>query len=84
MDFEMDRQWMPSGRPDGTPPAERLLIVCRQNTMPSVAAGQVLGRNGGFSVEPAMRGWVRAVVNDSDPVAQDGVMRSFTAPRRLA
>jgi NADPH-dependent curcumin reductase CurA len=47
--------------------------------MPALEAGQFLVRNEFLSVEPAMRGWVNAAANYSDPVAVGGVMRSFAA-----
>lgn len=44
--------------------------------MPDISDGQVLVRNIYLSVEPAMRGWVSAVPNYSEPVALGSVMRS--------
>jgi NADPH-dependent curcumin reductase CurA len=43
--------------------------------------GQVLVRNLYLSVEPAMRGWVNAVANYSEPVAIGAVMRSLAIGR---
>ena len=64
-------------RPHGIPQAEHFEVV--QTPMPALEAGQFLVRNEFLSVEPAMRGWVNAAANYSDPVAVGGVMRSFAA-----
>jgi len=64
-------------RPHGIPQAEHFEVV--QAPMPALEAGQFLVRNEFLSVEPAMRGWVNAAANYSDPVAVGGVMRSFAA-----
>jgi len=47
--------------------------------LPALGDGQVLVRNVYLSVEPAMRGWVSAVANYSEPVALGAVMRSIAA-----
>ncbi len=49
--------------------------------MPDPSDGQVLVRNIFLSVDPAMRGWVSAVANYSDPVALGAVMRSLAVGR---
>ena len=41
--------------------------------------GELLVRNEFLSVDPAMRGWVNAAANYSDPVGIGDVMRSFAA-----
>ena len=64
-------------RPHGIPQAEHFEVV--ESPMPSLEAGQFLVRNEFLSVEPAMRGWVNAAANYSDPVAVGSVMRSFAA-----
>ena len=64
-------------RPHGIPQAEHFEVV--QTPLPALEAGQFLVRNEFLSVEPAMRGWVNAVANYSDPVAVGSVMRSFAA-----
>ena len=64
-------------RPNGIPQAEHFELVA--SSMPSLDAGQFLVRNQFLSVDPAMRGWVNAVANYSDPVPLGGVMRSFAA-----
>ncbi len=47
--------------------------------MPEAGDGEFLVRNRFLSVDPAMRGWVSAVANYSEPVAIGEVMRSFAA-----
>lgn len=47
--------------------------------MPAPGDGEFLIRNRFFSVDPAMRGWVNAAANYSEPVAIGAVMRSFAA-----
>ena len=69
-------------RPHGIPQAEHFEVV--QSVLPALEAGQFLVRNEFLSVEPAMRGWVNAAANYSDPVAVGGVMRSFGAGVVLA
>lgn len=64
-------------RPQGIPQAEHFQIV--EAAMPVLESGQFLVRNEFLSVEPAMRGWVNAAANYSDPVPVGGVMRSFAA-----
>ncbi len=46
--------------------------------------GQILVRNEFLSVEPAMRGWVSAVANYSQPVGIGEVMRAFAAGEVIA
>ena len=64
-------------RPSGIPQSEHFEIVT--SALPALEAGQLLVRNEFLSVEPAMRGWVNAAANYSDPVAIGSVMRSFAA-----
>lgn len=64
-------------RPQGIPEAEHFEIV--EAAMPVLESGEFLVRNEFLSVEPAMRGWVNAAANYSDPVPVGGVMRSFAA-----
>lgn len=66
-----------TSRPNGIPQAEHFQIV--ETAIPALDAGQFLVRNEFLSVEPAMRGWVNAAANYSDPVPVGGVMRSFAA-----
>ena len=75
----VNRQVLLASRPDGIPQAEHFRIA--EAPIPSLGAGQVLVRNEWLSVEPAMRGWVNAVANYSEPVAIGAVMRSFAAGR---
>jgi len=49
--------------------------------VPGLSDGQVLVRNIYLSVDPAMRGWVSAVANYSEPVALGAVMRSLAVGR---
>lgn len=64
-------------RPQGIPQADHFEVV--QSPVPPLQPGQFLVRNDFLSVEPAMRGWVNAAANYSQPVAIGGVMRSFAA-----
>lgn len=73
----MNRQVLLDSRPDGIPQASHFRIV--ETPVPVPGPGQVLVRNLWLSVEPAMRGWVGAVANYSEPVAIGAVMRSFAA-----
>ncbi len=71
------RQVLLAVRPSGIPCAEQFKIV--ETPLPVPRAGEFLVRNEFLSVEPAMRGWVNAAANYSDPVPVGGVMRSFAA-----
>ncbi|RZF26719.1 NADP-dependent oxidoreductase [Paraburkholderia sp. UYCP14C] len=82
MTLRSNRQVVLTSRPDGIPQAEHFRIV--ETTVPVPGAGQVVVRNEWLSVEPAMRGWVSAVANYSEPVALGSVMRSFAAGRIVA
>lgn len=72
-----NRQVLLKTRPDAIPQAEHFEIVT--SDAPTLADGQILVRNQFLSVEPAMRGWVNAVANYSQPVGIGEVMRSFAA-----
>jgi NADPH-dependent curcumin reductase CurA len=74
---EVNRQVLLKARPTGIPQAEHFELV--QSAVPTPGEGQVLVRNLYLSVEPAMRGWVSAVANYSEPVALGTVMRSIAA-----
>ena len=74
-----NRQVRLKSRPSGIPRAEHFEIV--EAPIPDPADGQVLVRNIYLSVEPAMRGWVSAVANYSEPVALGAVMRSLAVGR---
>lgn len=69
-----NRQVVLASRPQGIPQAEHFRVV--ESPVPVPGPGQVLVRNEWLSVEPAMRGWVNAVGNYSEPVAVGAVMRS--------
>lgn len=71
----LNRQVILINRPAGIPQKKDFKII--ESTMPMLAAGQIRVRNIYLSVEPAMRGWVSAVPNYSDPVALNSVMRAF-------
>lgn len=78
----VNRQVRLKSRPEGVPQAEHFEIV--ETPAPVPGPGQVLVRNLWLSVEPAMRGWVNAVANYSEPVAIGAVMRAFAAGRVVA
>ena len=75
----VNRQVTLRSRPSGIPEPENFEIV--EAPVPEIADGQVLVRNIYLSVEPAMRGWVSAVPNYSEPVALGSVMRSLAVGR---
>ena len=77
-----NRQVLLKSRPAGIPQAENFEIV--EAPAPQIADRQFLVRNEFLSVEPAMRGWVSAVANYSQPVGIGEVMRSFAAGTVLA
>lgn len=78
----VNRQVVLASRPDGIPQPEHFRIVA--TPVPEPGPGQVLVRNRWLAVEPAMRGWVSAVANYSEPVAIGAVMRSFAAGHVIA
>lgn len=82
MNPSVNRQVLLASRPEGIPQAEHFRIV--EAPVPRPGPGQVLVRNEWLSVEPAMRGWVNAVGNYSEPVAVGAVMRAFAAGRVAA
>ncbi|MEO8038739.1 MAG: NADP-dependent oxidoreductase [Betaproteobacteria bacterium] len=79
MQQRTNRQVRLKSRPSGIPESEHFEIV--ETPVPEPSDGQVLVRNFYLSVEPAMRGWVSAVANYSEPVALGGVMRSLAVGR---
>ena len=81
MESMINRQVRLKSRPVGVPQASHFEIV--ENRVPVPGPGEVLVRNVYLSVEPAMRGWVNAARNYSEPVAIGAVMRSFTVGRVL-
>lgn len=82
MASETNRQVLLTTRPSGVPQASHFTIV--ETPIPELREDEVLVRNEWLSVEPAMRGWVSAVANYSEPVAINSVMRSFAAGRIVA
>lgn len=78
----INRQVLLKSRPVAIPQADNFEIV--ESRVPEPGPGQVLVRNLYLSVEPAMRGWVSAAANYSEPVAIGAVMRSFAAGRIIA
>jgi len=79
MTHAMNRQVRLIARPSGIPEAEHFEIA--EVPVPDPAEGQVVVRNVYLAVDPAMRGWVSAVRNYSEPVALGSVMRAFAAGR---
>jgi NADPH-dependent curcumin reductase CurA len=77
-----NRQVVLTSRPVGIPQAGHFAL--KTTAVPALRDGEVLVRNEFLSVDPAMRGWVNATANYSDPVAVGDVMRSFAAGRVLA
>jgi NADPH-dependent curcumin reductase CurA len=75
----VNRQVRLRSRPSGIPEAQHFEIV--EAPAPEIPDGQVLVRNIYLSVEPAMRGWVSAVANYSEPVAPGSVMRALAVGR---
>jgi NADPH-dependent curcumin reductase CurA len=72
-----NRQVLLTARPSGIPQAQHFEIVAAP--APEPRDGEFLVRNDFLSVDPAMRGWVSAVANYSQPVGIGEVMRSFAA-----
>ncbi len=70
-----NRQVRLVSRPASIPQTENFAITTEP--VPTIGKGEILVRNIFLSVEPAMRGWVSNVANYSEPVAINGVMRSF-------
>ncbi len=75
----INRQVRLKSRPAGIPQAEHFELASA--SVPALEDGQVLVRNIYLSAEPAMRGWVSAVANYSEPVALGAVMRSLAVGR---
>jgi NADPH-dependent curcumin reductase CurA len=75
----INRQVILSSRPEGLPEPRHFHIV--ESPVAAVEVGQLRVRNLYLSVDPAMRGWVNAAANYSDPVPIGSVMRSFATGR---
>jgi NADPH-dependent curcumin reductase CurA len=78
----VNRRVLLTSRPVGIPQAHHFCI----DEAPLAGPGpeKVLVRNEWLSVEPAMRGWVNAAQNYSEPVPVGSVMRAFTAGHIVA
>lgn len=72
---DRNRQVVLRARPLGIPQAEHFEI--REAPAAAPRDGEFLIRNLYLSVDPAMRGWVNAAANYSDPVGIGEVMRSI-------
>ncbi len=79
MEQSINRQVRLKSRPVDIPQAEHFEIV--NEPVPDLGDNEVLVRNIYLSVEPAMRGWVSAVANYSEPIALGTVMRSLAVGR---
>jgi len=77
-----NRQVILKSRPSAIPQAEHFALT--STTLPELKSGEMLVRNEFLSVDPAMRGWVNAAANYSDPVGIGEVMRSFAAGEVVA
>lgn len=77
-----NRRVILAARPIGIPQAAHFAITT--SPLRELREGELLVRNEFLSVDPAMRGWVNAAANYSDPVAIGEVMRSFAAGRVVA
>ena len=77
MGTAVNRQVRLKLRPTGIPDASHFEIA--DAAEPALADRQFLVRNEYLLVEPAMRGWVSAIANYSEPVPIGGVMRAFAA-----
>lgn len=77
MGTAVNRQVWLKLRPTGIPSASHFEIA--DAAEPALADRQFLVRNEYLLVEPAMRGWVSAIANYSEPVPIGGVMRAFAA-----
>lgn len=75
MSAKSNRQVVLASRPLGIPEAEHFEL--REAPLAEPGAGEFVVRNEYLSVDPAMRGWVNAAANYSDPVGIGEVMRSF-------
>jgi len=73
---DTNRQVILTSRPTDIPQAGHFEL--RESVVPEIGNGQFLLRNIYLSVDPAMRGWVSAVANYSEPVALGSVMRAIS------
>ena len=77
MQGPLNRRVLLKERPTGIPQAHHFELD--EARVQPLREGEILVRNDWLSVEPAMRGWVSAVRNYSEPVELGAVMRSFAA-----
>jgi NADPH-dependent curcumin reductase CurA len=77
-----NRQVLLTSRPAGIPQAAHFALA--EAPLPEPGPGQFLVRNRFLSVDPAMRGWVSAVANYSEPVALGSVMRAIAVGEVVA
>lgn len=77
-----NRQVILRTRPEAIPQADHFEL--RVAPVPEPGEGQLLIRNRFLSVDPAMRGWVSAAANYSEPVARGAVMRSIAVGEVIA
>lgn len=77
-----NRQVILVARPEAIPQAEHFEL--RDAPVPEPGEGEVLIRNRFLSVDPAMRGWVSAAANYSEPVALGSVMRAIAVGEVVA
>ena len=77
-----NRQVVLASRPVGIPQAQHFEI--RSAPLREPREGELVVRNEFLSVDPAMRGWVNAASNYSDPVGIGDVMRSFAVGTVIA
>lgn len=80
--MERNRQVILRARPEAIPQAEHFEL--REAPVPEPDEGQFLIRNRFLSVDPAMRGWVSAAANYSEPVAIGAVMRAIAVGEVVA
>lgn len=77
-----NRQVVLVSRPLGIPQAQHFEL--RSVPLREPRDGELVVRNEFLSVDPAMRGWVNAAANYSDPVGIGEVMRSFAVGTVIA
>lgn len=77
-----NRQVILAARPEAIP--EACHFELRDAALPVHGEGEMVVRNRFLSVDPAMRGWVSAVANYSDPVALGTVMRAIAVGEVVA
>jgi NADPH-dependent curcumin reductase CurA len=78
----INRRVVLASRPLGIPGAEHFEFD--EAAVPEPGPGEFLARNIFLSIDPAMRGWVNAAANYSDPVGLGEVMRSLAVAEIVA